>query len=523
MNQTLRRVALATLLSLAVLGCPAVAFGQAGAASVQAVPLTILHTNDTHSHLLPFSYPDGPVEAGAETTTLEERTDIGGIARRATLVRRLRAQLAARHSDVWLVDAGDFSDGTPFSIEYKGTADIEAMNAVGYDFGTLGNHEFNIRLEDTRKLISMARFPLLCANAVDNASGKLLVQESVVQNVGPVRVGVFGLLTRQASTYPAAKEGVTIADEVETARRVVASLRQRADIVVLISHAGERVDNQLRREVPGIDVIVGGHSHSRLNREHPKWRPEELHPANGTVIVQAHQWGGELGRVDLLFVKDQAGWHVDRYNAGLIYVDKKYKADPKVAAVVDRFWQPIAPKYGVVVGKAGDDFTKRGPDDAHYNLFADAVRETFGTDIDLENTGSIRAPIAKGKITSGDLVMMDPFNNTVVTLKLTGRDLKQVLAQTGAYVSGVRYQSEKKQLVAATIGGRPIEDERLYTVSTNSYFAGYAFLKVHPQDVVDTKRSRLEVVSDYIKKKGTVKPVYDGRRVVPRQDRPSDT
>ena len=108
----------------------------------QQVSLTILHTNDTHGHLLPFSYPN-IVPPGSELSRLPARRDIGGIARRATLVKRLRKELEARGTTVWLVDAGDFCDGTPLASEYHGEADVAAMNAAGYDFITLGNHEFN--------------------------------------------------------------------------------------------------------------------------------------------------------------------------------------------------------------------------------------------------------------------------------------------------------------------------------------------------------------------------------------------
>jgi len=116
-----------TLLALFLLLLPALGLSQ-------TVSLTILHTNDTHSHLLPFSYP-AVVPPGSDLAGLQVRTDIGGIARRATLVKRLRAEIGKQGAAVWLVDAGDFSDGTPFSIEYHGEADAAAMHAVGYDFG----------------------------------------------------------------------------------------------------------------------------------------------------------------------------------------------------------------------------------------------------------------------------------------------------------------------------------------------------------------------------------------------------
>jgi 5'-nucleotidase/UDP-sugar diphosphatase len=511
-NRTVRAV----VLSLLFFAWPGVFVATAQSvppAQASTIPLAILHTNDTHGHLLPFSYPTVLPE-GSDLAMLKERTDIGGIARRATLVRQVREQLGARNTTVWLVDAGDFSDGTPTSTEYHGEADVAAMNAVGYDMATIGNHEFSNSLAQMKKLIGLARFPILCANAADAATGKPLAQEYLVRNIGPLRIGVFGLITRETATYPAAKEGVKIAGEIETARRLVGVLRPKADIVIAISHAGERLDNVIAEQVPGIDVIVGGHSHSRLPTGEFVWRSEDLKvdDVNGTVIVQAHQWAAELGRLDLLFEKDERGaWHVGRYRARLIPITSAIPADTKVAAIVDEYWRPIASRYGEVIGQAEGDFSSRGDDDAPYNLVADAVRETFATEIDLENTGGVRAPLVKGQITRGDMVTLDPFINTVVLFKVSGRDLKRVLVQHRPAVSGVRYRIENRELVEATVNGRPIEDDRVYTAATNSYFAGVALKDI---DTQDTKRRRLDVVIDYVKKKGTLKPVYDGRRVV---------
>ncbi len=511
MTRALRSVVV-SLLFFAGPGVLASAAQPAARPQAATVPLTILHTNDTHGHLLPFSYPT-LLPAGSDLAMLKERTNIGGIARRATLVRQIRDQAAAHKTTVWLVDAGDFSDGTPMSTEYHGEADVAAMNAVGYDLATIGNHEFNNPLAQTKKLIALARFPILCANALDTA-GKPLAQEYVVKNAGPLRIAVFGLITREAATYPAAKEGVQIAGEIETARRMVALLRPKADIVIAISHAGDEVDNLMADQVPGIDVIVGGHSHSRLPTGEFVWRSEDLKAGdvNGTVIVQAHQWGGELGRLDLLFEKDEQGaWHVGRYRERLLPVTAAIRDDTRVAAVVEQYWQPIAARYGEVIGQADGDFSTRGDDEAPYNLVADAIRETFSVDFDLENMGGVRAPLVKGQITRGDLVTLDPFNNTVILFKMSGRDLKRILAQTRPAVSGVRYRVENRQLLEATIDGRPIDDDHIYTGATNSYLAQSALKGIETED---TKRQRLDVVVEYVKKKGTLKPVYDGRRVV---------
>jgi 5'-nucleotidase/UDP-sugar diphosphatase len=407
-----RRLFITALLSVALL--PASAPAQPASAR-----LTILHTNDTHGHLLPFSYP-AIVPAGSDLDQLKERHDIGGIARRAALVQKIRTEQKGRGVPVWFVDIGDFSDGTPFSTEYHGEADVAAMNAAGYDFGTFGNHEFNNPLAQVRKLLQLTKHPVLVANAIDRATGKPLGEAWRVEKIGSLRVGLFGLITREAATYPAAKEGVDILDEVATARSIVETLRKQADIVILLSHCGEDVDQRLAAEVPGLDVIVGGHTHSRLPIGELMWHGDDLkqNDVNGTVIVQAFQWGGELGRLDLLFERDAQGpWRLSRYRARLLPITADMPAEPMVAGIVDRFWQPIAPRYGEVVARATADFSSRGDDAAPYNLVADAVRETFKVDVEFENAGGVRAPLVAGDVSRADLVTMDPFDNKVVLFK----------------------------------------------------------------------------------------------------------
>ncbi len=480
--------------------------------AAQQVSLTILHTNDTHGHLLPFSYPPAP--PGSDIAALRVRTNIGGIARRATLVKRLRAELEPKGTTVWLVDAGDYSEGTPFSTVYHGEADIAAMNATGYTFGTLGNHELDNSLSMLKKLLGEFKFPVLCANVTETATGQPLVRPSEIRTVGPLKIGIFGLLTHEAATYPAAKDGLAVADEIETARRMAKALRREADIVILISHAGKYMDEQISKAVPDIDVIIGGHSHTRMTdaevMQHSDTR--ESQRVSETIIVQAFQWGGELGRLDLVFAKDDKGeWRVGSYHDHLIEITPDIPEDEAVAALVMGYWKPIAARYGEIIGQAGGDFVQRGNDAAEYNLVADAVRETYGTEVELENTGGVRAPLAKGNITMADLVDIDPFKNTVVTFKISGRQLRGILLKNRPAVSGLRYRIERGQLTEVTVGGQPLDDDRIYTGASNSYMAGGALKEIK---TTDTGILRRDVLIEYIRKKGTVQPSYDGRRVI---------
>jgi 2',3'-cyclic-nucleotide 2'-phosphodiesterase (5'-nucleotidase family) len=137
----------------------------------------------------------------------------------------------------------------------------------------------------------------------------------------------------------------------------------------------------------------------------------------------------------------------------------------------------------------------------------------MGTDVEFENMGGVRAPLVKGNITLTDIINMDPFDNKIVTFKVTGRQLKDILRTARPAVSGVRYRLENGELKNVTVAGEPVDDNRVYTGCTNTYFAGYALKGI---EFTNTGKLRRDVFIEQIRKKGTVRPSYDGRRVVIR-------
>ncbi|RPI78777.1 MAG: bifunctional metallophosphatase/5'-nucleotidase [Desulfobacteraceae bacterium] len=479
----------------------------------QTVSLTILHTNDTHGYLLPFSYP-AQSDPCLTSPGLPERKEIGGMARRVTLIKQIRNELQSKGAKVWLIDAGDFSDGTSFSTEFHGEADIAAMNAAGYDFAVFGNHDFNHTLAHTLKLIDQARYPILCSNVTFAVDKKPLTPLYRIESVGSVRVGIFGLVAKETASYRAMREGLGVAGVITTARAIVKKLRSKADIIVLISHCGKETDEKIAQTASGIDVIIGGHSHSRLPFGEFIRQPDALQSErmNGTVIVQAHQWGGELGQCDLVFEKDTSGaWRLKQYKARLLPITTAIRPDEKTAEQIKQYADRLPARYSEVIGNAAADFSRRCSDAAESNLVTDAVRETFGTEIELENLGGVRAPLLKGKITRGDLVRLDPFDNTVVTFKITGKKLREILKKYAPAVSGLRYRLEKDELIEVSVNGQPLQNDRVYTGATNSHFAERALKGIAVQD---TGRQRLDVLIEYIRKNGTIHPAYDGRRIV---------
>ena len=222
--------------------------------------ILILHTNDMHSRIEPFS------EHHAEKLVAGK----AGMVRRANFVEQQRKV----HKNVLLFDSGDFSQGTPYYNLFKGEVEIQMMNAMKYDAATIGNHEFDFGLENMARLFKMAKFPIVCCNY--GVSGTVLdglVKDYVVLNRDGVRVGVFGVSPKMLGLVSKANfADVRMKDPVEEAQRVVDILRnvEKCDLVVCLSHlgwkSGQMDDIKLIQNTRGIDVVCGGHSHTFFDK-----------------------------------------------------------------------------------------------------------------------------------------------------------------------------------------------------------------------------------------------------------------
>lgn len=252
--------------------------------------VTILHTTDTHSQIDPL--PANDRNAGK-----------GGVARRATLVKRIRKE----NPNTLLVDAGDVLQGTPYFNFYKGEVEYKAMSAIGYDAGNLGNHEFDNGVPALAAALKFANFDIVSANY--DVTGTVLegrVKRYVVKTVGGIRVGLFGLGVSPVSLItPDNFKGVTYIDPTIAAREVVKKLREeeRCALVVCLSHLGyydedlKRGDRMVASQVDGIDFIASGHTH--LFMEKPV---EQTQPCGArTLIFQVGKSGIYVGRVDFTF------------------------------------------------------------------------------------------------------------------------------------------------------------------------------------------------------------------------------
>lgn len=274
MKKTMTIVA-AMLAVFMFFGCSSAPKREAGA----EYTLTILHTNDHHG------------------TTLS-KSGVAGLAERATYVKSVRNQA----ENVLLLDAGDINTGTALSNMFQAEPDIKAYNMIGYDAVAFGNHEFDGTLAKLQMQMEISEFPWISANI--KAGKKYLADEPyLIKDYEGFRVGVIGLTTLRSLVIASPDASLTFADEIETAQAMVTELRnkKKCDIIIVLGHLGDVLETdtqntsiKLAEKVQGIDLIVDGHSHSKL---------AEPKVVNGTPIVSANEWGKFVG-TGVMTIKD---------------------------------------------------------------------------------------------------------------------------------------------------------------------------------------------------------------------------
>lgn len=219
--------------------------------------LEVLHTNDTHSCIMPLN-------PNLADTAVAGR---GGFLRRVAMIKEERA----KNPDLLLIDSGDFSQGSPFYTMFKGDVEVGLMNLMGYDAATIGNHEFDFGLENMARIFKMAKFPVVCANYdFTGTCVEGLVKPYVIIKRNGLKIGLFGLSPQLEGLVDLSKcKGVTYLDPVEVGNRVAAELKhdKKCDVVICVSHLGwlrpdEMGDQKLLASSKDIDLVLGGHSHS---------------------------------------------------------------------------------------------------------------------------------------------------------------------------------------------------------------------------------------------------------------------
>lgn len=473
-------------------------------AADDSLHLTILHTNDLHGHILPFAY----TEAGRSK---QEKPSVGGAARRATLIRRLRQSIP---NPTILVDSGDTFTRGPLTNAYEGIADIEAMNAVGYELAAIGNNEFKakdgVEASDAAgakaallQVVKRSRFPWLCANvfqSIEVTSGAFGgtanlpqtimaplegVQPYVVRTFNGVRVGFLGLTAPRSATYPQTK-GWTITDPIEAAKTVIPEARKHCDVLIALTHIGVDLDKELAAKTTGIDAIVGGDSHTFL------YQAVEVKNAEGKTvpIVQDGEFGVNLGRFDLRFSKSQTGaWRLAGYRYGLLPVGPDLAEAPDVKAVIAPYARPFEQTVGTLKGEA-IGATPAERERLSTQVVVNALQQQTGADLALNpQMGGFFEVFRRPAVTRYDVFAVMPFKNRAVVATLTGAEIQAL----------VKTQTDAPNIASAGTHISALDPARTYKVALVDFIARSTY-KLPDTKLTETGRDIRDIVVAYIAK-----------------------
>lgn len=472
--------------------------------------ITVFHVNDMHSRV-------------------EETADHIGYAKLSAIVKKYRMD----HPGTLLLDAGDTFHGQTIANLVKGESVLRVMNEIGFDAMAPGNHDFNYGTDRLAELAEAAEFPVLSANT-RKSDGARLLEPYTIRELEGLRIGIFGLTTPETAykTHPNNVQGIEFADPVAEAKKVVAELKDKTDVIIALAHLGvdsSSTDTSIKvaEAVPEIDVIVDGHSHTKL---------DSGMRVGDVLIAQTGEYGKNIGKIELTvregIVMDKKASLLSRAEA------ESVQPDAEVTAIVDAVKKEQEKELSQVIGSTGvrldgERETVRKGESNLGNLIADAMLEETGADIAITNGGGIRASIEPGPVTKGQIVSVLLFGNYIQTKKVKGSAILEAL-ELGVssypeplggfpHLGGmtVKFDPSRpkgERIVAAHVRGLPLESDREYVLATNDFMAAggdqYTMWKDAP--LLNDYSSLEESVIAYLQRHGTVSPTVENRiEVVP--------
>ncbi len=505
-----------------------------GATPGMAFDLTVLHTNDVHAMY------GGTTAKGAPCYSALCEGGTGGSVRLKQAVDTLRAS----DPNVLLLDAGDEFQGTLFYNTFKGEVASGVLDRIGYDAFTPGNHEFDDGCGEFRRFVERMRVPVLAANlSLPSASdGRSLTRPWIIVERQGRRIGIVGLVNEETPALSSPCGEAVFGSAEAALRKAVAELRERGvNVIVALTHLGLDVDGELAGRVDGVDVFVGGHTHSLLSNTSPKavgaYPVVRKSPSGEPVlVVTASSSCRLLGRLQVAF--DDAGV-AQTWTGEPVALDGKHVSaapDRELMAFLDGYAGQLKARISQPVGKilppASSPSLSWLEEDVHEcrvrecmsgNIVADALlREAkpLGATIALYMGGGVRASLPVGVVTVGNLLETLPFDNTLVVGELTGKQLREALEHgasgyekgAGRFVqaAGLSYAVAPSRPVGSRIGTvsvrgasggwEPLRPEAVYRVATVDYIAegGDGYTAFKPLKWQYTGRSQSDILRGHI-------------------------
>ncbi len=441
--------------------------------------LRILHWNDMHARNMPYKVSKKDKETGEKYYYY-----IGGISDMLGYIN------LNKNYNTILLDGGDCYQGTPISSITRGFSQIEILNMFNLDAFVIGNHEFDYGQYSLDSALMLAEFDYLSANVFFKPRNSTFGKPFKIENINGIKIGIIGITALDLETLVVPKnisEVIMLNTDSVITSGISELKKNDCDLIILLTHVGVDNDKTLAEKFYGdVDVIVGGHSHT------PLFKPLIQ---NGVIICQAGSYTRWLGKLDLTV--DTQKDTVLSYNGELIEtVMDSSIYDRTAQEKIETMLSSIQGELSKVIGKLETDWTTSYSKESNLGQWeADVTREKVQTDITFFNAGGLRKNLPAGNITVQDIWEINPFGNTVVTFNVTGKTLHQMvknnltntireLNEVGysdlIVVSGIEIVYDSKKALGGNddfiqsikVGGIEIDDEKVYSISTNNYVAG---------------------------------------------------
>ncbi len=479
---------------------------------------TILHSNDMHGDFL------AEIQAGKKEL-------IGGIALLSGYINKVRKE----EENVFYVIAGDMLQGSLIDSEWKGLSTIEIMNWLAPDVVTLGNHEIDYGLPHLLFLEKIANFPIVNANLYIRKNNKRLMQPYLIVKKAGLDILFTGILTEKI--MDALKQDSLIGSFVdlseaskEVGKICNAYKNDDIDLTIILTHIGYESDLKLAALLNpewGVDMIIGGHSHSILKK------PAQV---NNILIAQAGVGTNQIGRFDII-VDDDTNSIVD-YEWHLIQIDEKIaKPDKKLEEYINSFKNKIDRKYNTLICKLAQELThpKREVETSLGNFVADALGERADCDVVLVGSGSIRVKQIGPAVTLKDFFSCFPYDDVLTRFTITGVHLKRIFShimrienrdgegecyQVNEKVRAI-YSNKNKKLDSLTLEKKPVLDDQLYTICIQNFHVSNApsYLNITQEELLASGKTKVistsvqEVLEEYFRNNNNTSAEVEGRLV----------
>ncbi|UII23425.1 bifunctional metallophosphatase/5'-nucleotidase [Fulvivirga ligni] len=363
-------------------------------------------------------------------------------------------------SKVLVVCAGDIFSGNPVVDQYdpKGLPMVDMLNEIGVDVAVLGNHEFDYGIETLKDRMAQAQFSWICANMDVQQSVLPQTEPYAIKTLEDLKIAVLGVVETNGKpgdtiplTHPWRVTDLKFTPfENELPKYETLKEDEGADLYMLLTHLGSSVDTKIANEHKEFDLIVGGHSHEKIDKK-----------IGGTPVVQAGANFSLLGKLNLVIMDGE----ILSSSTTFIELDKEDNIDQELQNKIDDFMAGV--NLDSVVGYSQNNM----PKSAMGCFYTDALMTYLGTDMALQNTGGVRSVFDAGDITTGEVFDMDPFGNKCVTFKMSVKELENFFVQSnqGFYVSGLTFGTDNTGFALIDMNGQPMPETDSIKIGVNDY------------------------------------------------------